>query len=79
MAVKRICEAIMRDEKPILPVSNYQQGLYGLHDVVLSMPAVVGRGGVEYQVPAPLDEGELARLHSSAATLKKVIAGLDLG
>lgn len=78
MSVKRICEAIVRDEKPILPVSNYLDGSYGLSDVVLSMPAVVGKDGIEYQVPAPLDEDEQARLHASADALKDVIAGLDL-
>ena len=80
MAVKRICEAIVRDEKPILPVSNYQDGgAYGLDDVVLSLPAVVGKDGIEYQVPAPISDDELAALQASASTLKEVIAGLDLG
>jgi len=79
MSVKRICEAIVRDEKPILPVSNYQRGVHGLFDVVLSMPAVVGKDGVEYQVPTPLSDDELARLHASAETLREVMAGLDLG
>ena len=32
MSVKRICEAIVRDEKPILPVSNFQNGVHGLHE-----------------------------------------------
>lgn len=78
MSVKRICEAIMRDEKPILTVSSYQDGPYGLHDVVLSMPCVVGRGGVEYQVPHPLDEHETTRLHESARTLRGIIDQLEL-
>ena len=78
MSVKRICEAIVRDEKPILPVSNFQNGVHGLHDVVLSMPAVVGKKGIEYQVPAPLSTDELARLHESAKALREVIDGLDL-
>lgn len=78
MSVKRICEAIVRDEKPILPVSNYMTGLYGLDDIVLSMPAVVGKDGIEYQVPAPIDASEQARLRESAEKLKTVIAGLDL-
>ena len=78
MSVKRICEAIVRDEKPILPVSNFQNGVHGLHDVVLSMPAVVGKNGIEYQVPAPLSPDELARLHESAKALREVIDGLDL-
>ena len=78
MSVKRICEAIVRDEKPILPVSNFQHGVHGLHDVVLSMPAVVGKDGIEYQVPCPLSDDELARLHASAKTLQGIIGGLDL-
>ena len=78
MTVKRICEAIARDEKTIIPVSNYQNGEYGLDDVVLSMPAIVGRGGVEYKVPAPFNAQELAQLHESAKTMKEVIDTLDL-
>ena len=78
MTVKRICEAIARDEKTIIPVSNYQNGEYGLDDVVLSMPAIVGRGGVEYKVPAPFTAQELAQLHESAKTMKEVIETLDL-
>lgn len=78
MSVKRICEAIMRDEKPILTVSSYQDGPYGLHDVVLSMPCVIGRGGVDYQVPHPLDEHEMTRLRESARTLRRIIDQLDL-
>ena len=36
MSVKRICEAIVRDEKPILPVSNLMEGEYGISDIALS-------------------------------------------
>ena len=35
MSVKRICEAIVRDEKPILPVSNLMEGEYGISDIAL--------------------------------------------
>ena len=77
MAVKRICEAILRDEKSILPVSSYMDGAYGIHDVVLSMPAIVGKDGVERQVPISLDDQEIERLKESAETLKKVIQGIE--
>ena len=77
MAVKRICEAILRDEKSILPVSSYMDGAYGIHDVVLSMPAIVGKDGVEMQVPISLDDQEIERLKESAETLKKVIQGIE--
>ena len=59
-------------------MSNFQHGVHGLRDVVLSMPAVVGKNGIEYQVPAPLSDDELARLHESAKALREVIDGLDL-
>lgn len=78
MTVKRICSAIVRDEKSILPVSNYIDGEYGLSDIVLSMPAVVGQEGIEYQVPINISDDELAKLQESAATLKGVIDGLEL-
>lgn len=78
MAVKRICEVILRDEKSILPVSVMMEGAYGIRDVVLSMPAVVGKNGVETQVPIALDEEELGKLQESSEVLHDVIAGLDL-
>ncbi len=49
MSVKRICEAIIRDEKSILPISTMMHGEYGISDVVLSMPCIVGRDGYEKQ------------------------------
>ncbi len=78
MTVKRICDAITRDEKSILPVSNYIDGDYGLTDIVLSMPAVVGAAGIEYQVPIPINDTERAQLQASAKTLREVIDSLDL-
>ena len=79
MSVKRICEAIVRDEKSILPVSSMMHGEYGISDVALSMPAIVGKDGVETRVPISISEEEEAKLKESADTLKKVIEGLELG
>lgn len=73
MAVKRICEVIIRDEKSILPVSSMMHGEYGIDDVVLSMPAVVGKHGVEARVPIPLNEEEIERLRASADTLRDIL------
>ena len=73
MSVRRICEAIIRDEKSILPVSSMQHGEYGISDVSLSVPAIVGRQGVERVVPIDLSEEEKEALQASADTLKKVI------
>ena len=73
MAVRRICEAIIRDEKSVLPVSSIQRGNYGINDVALSMPAIVGRNGIETMVPIRLSAQEYMKLSESAATLKRVI------
>lgn len=78
MSVKRICEAIVRDEKSILPVSSLISGSYGIENIVLSMPAIVGKDGLETLVPIELDEHEVVQLRESADTLKKVIDSLDL-
>ncbi len=72
MAVKRICEAIVRDEKSVLPVSNMMHGAYGISNITLSMPAVVGKNGVEIQVPVSLDGNEALALKESADMLKKI-------
>ena len=74
MSVKRICEAIVRDEKSILPVSSYLDGQFGIYGISLSMPAIVGRNGVEALVPIQLSEEEQNKLKESADTLKKAIS-----
>ena len=74
MSVKRICEAIVRDEKSILPISSIQHNNYGISDVALSMPAIVGRDGVECTVPYELSKKEVEAVQESAKTLTEVIA-----
>ena len=78
MSVRRVCEAIVRDEKSILPVSSVQHGSYGIDGVALSLPAVVGKDGVETIVPIALSEAEITALRASAPTLKDVLAAQDL-
>ena len=73
MSVKRICEAIVRDEKSLLPVSTMLHGRFGIEDVVLSVPAILGRNGVESQVPIRLSEEEQDALRASAKTLKQIV------
>ena len=73
MAVKRICEVIVRDEKSILPVSSMLHGEYGINDVVLSMPTIVGKNGIEKLVPIPLNEEEQCALKKLAETLDKIM------
>ena len=76
MSVKRICECIVRNERSILPVSAMMHGEYGIEDITLSMPAIVGIGGVETHVPIALSEEEAEKLVESAKELKEVAKGL---
>jgi L-lactate dehydrogenase len=78
MAVKRICEVIVRNEEAILPVSTAMHGEHGIDDVVLSMPCVVGRNGIETQIPIVLSEEETAKLQESAKVLKEILDSLEL-
>lgn len=77
-AVRRICECIVRDEKSVLPVSSMVHGNYGIDDVVLSLPAILGANGVETIVPTPLSEDEIEKLRASAKTLGAIAKELDL-
>ena len=76
MSVRRICEAIIRDEKSILPISSIQHDNDGIDDIAISMPAIVGRKGVEGIVPIDLSDVEREKLLASAKTLKDVAEGL---
>ncbi len=78
MAVSRIATCIVRNEHSVLPVSNLVHGLYGLDDLYLSFPAVVGREGVETSLDIPLAPEEQEKLLRSAGTLREVIRSLDL-
>lgn len=78
MSVKRICEAIVRNEKSILPVSSVMHGEFGIEDVSLSMPAIVGNHGIETMVPISLNEEELTNLKNSAKTLKEILTQNEL-
>lgn len=78
MVVKRICQAIVRDEKSIFPVSHRMRGEYGIEDVVLSMPAIVGAYGMESPIPISLDEKEISKLHESADILKGIAEKIDI-
>lgn len=78
MSVKRICECIVRDEKSILPISAIKHGNYGIEKIALSMPAIVGAGGVETHVPISLNDSEIQSLWNSAETIKKIVTELDL-
>jgi L-lactate dehydrogenase len=74
----RIVEALLRAENAVLPVSTVLDGPYGISGVALSLPSVVGHGGVLKVLDTPMDEGELASLHHSAETLQQSLSTLGI-
>lgn len=78
MSVKRICQAIMRDEKTILPLSHMIHGIYDIEGISLSMPVIVGADGVESDMPINLNGEEALKLKESADALKKIIEEIEL-
>lgn len=71
--VNKICEAILRDEQTILPISALTNGQYGISGVYLNLQCIVGKNGVEQIVELPMSETELAELKNSAELHKQII------
>ncbi|MBQ3426801.1 MAG: L-lactate dehydrogenase [Clostridia bacterium] len=78
MSVRRICEAIILDQKSVLPVSHIQHGAFDIDGVALSVPAIVGKSGIEAAVPISLNNDEKEALKNSADSLKQVIDSLNI-
>lgn len=77
VAVARICECIAGDENSILTVSGIFEGEYGIKDVALSVPTMVGGKGVERIFEVPFSKEELKGLRNSADTLSELIAQIE--
>jgi L-lactate dehydrogenase len=76
MALVRIAGTILQDQRSVLPVSTLLEGEYGITDVCLGVPCVVGQGGVRQIVEAPLLPGEKELLLKSASILQGALKEL---
>ena len=72
-----IVEAVLRDQHTVMTVCSPLSGQYGVSDISISMPTIVGRRGVEEVLNLPLSEAELSAFQNSAQTLKARLAELD--
>ncbi|HEV3143140.1 MAG TPA: lactate/malate dehydrogenase family protein [Gemmataceae bacterium] len=77
VAIRDVVHAIAQDYREVLPVSSLQMGKYGLRDVCLSVPTVVGCGGVREQIELPLIQKERLGLQNSAQVLRETIAQVE--
>ena len=76
-AAAQMVEAIVRDQKRIFPVCAWLTGEYGLKDIYLGVPVVLGKNGIERIIELDLDTEEKALLAESAVAVKDVMNVLD--
>ena len=70
LSASRICEAILRNEHSVQPVSSILHGQYGIKGVALSLPSVLGSNGVEQVLDTPLSDEEIVKLRASADAIQ---------
>lgn len=78
LSVKRIVEAIIRDEHSILTVSCLVDGKYGIEDVYMALPCIINQHGIQRILSNALSQEEITALKNSATILKGVINKLDM-
>ncbi|MFP5320352.1 MAG: L-lactate dehydrogenase [Acidimicrobiia bacterium] len=75
--IRELVAAVLRDERTIAPVTVPLTGEYGIEGPWLSLPARIGRDGIDAVIAPPLDPDEQEALAASAAALDEVHAALD--
>jgi L-lactate dehydrogenase len=76
IAIRDVIHAIALDQRCILPISSVQQGCYGIRNVALSVPTVVGRAGVIDRLELELWPKELQSLRNSGNVLRQTLSGV---
>lgn len=77
-AITQMVEAILQDRKRVLPLSAYLTGQYGVRDLYVGVPAVLGEGGVERVLDVPLDGAERQAFQAAVASIRESVAPLAL-
>ena len=70
-------EAIMKDQKRVMPCAVFCEGEYGLQDVVVGVPVKLGRGGAEQVVEYELTAEERTGLATSASAVRELCIAVD--
>jgi len=76
--VMEMLDAILLDRKRILPCSTYLEGEYGIRDLFVGVPVVLGAGGVERVVEIELNGGERAALEQTARSVRSLVEAMGL-
>ena len=78
ICVAHLCRCLFSGIDTTLAVSTMLHGEYGVDDVCLSIPTIIGHGGVHGKMLMPLTDEEIAKLHKSAESLKAIIRSVDI-
>ncbi|MCB1876390.1 MAG: malate dehydrogenase [Chromatiales bacterium] len=73
----KMAEAIIKDEKRLIPASAYLRGEYGYQDIFLGVPVILGANGVEKIISLDLDEQEKKELDASAQAVVEGVRSLE--
>ena len=76
-AVSEMVKAVALDSKKMFPCSALLDGEYGLSNLSIGVPCIIGKNGIEKIVEVKLSEAEMTKLHTSAEGVKKTNALLD--
>ncbi|MGE9214004.1 MULTISPECIES: malate dehydrogenase [Exiguobacterium] len=76
-AIVEMVEAILKDQRRILPAIAYLDGEYGFHDLYLGVPTILGANGIERVLELELTEEETAALERSAESVRSVLNVLN--
>jgi malate dehydrogenase len=71
-----MAEAIVKDKRRILPCAAWLQGEYGMSDLYLGVPCLLGENGLERVIEVELDDDERAALETSAEHVRETVAAL---
>jgi len=77
VSIATVCRAILFDEKAVFPLGTMMEGMYGVKDVVISLPSVVGKNGVEKVLDIGLTDAEVAAFKQSAQVLIDTIKDVE--
>jgi malate dehydrogenase len=75
-AAAQMVDAIMLDEKRMLPCTAYLEGEYGIEGLYMGVPVKLGRGGIDEVVELELSEEEQTMLNESADAVREVVGVL---
>ncbi len=78
MALTALVRAIIDDENSVYSTSSYLNGEYGLNDIYIGVPTIIGKDGAKWVIEVPLTDIEKEKMDKSAKTLKDIIEESNL-